>query len=114
MEWLLRRVPLVYLSIDADEEMTGVLGARRAGPQWRLVTLRVLQAAADGRSARQQAVSVGAPLFGRQSRVYIGRMLPLDCPRQPIEEQLALRVWKSSSRMAGASGLSGAPPRRSI
>jgi len=38
LEWLLGRVPLVYLSIDADEEMTGVLGARRAGRQhtWQL------------------------------------------------------------------------------
>ena len=38
LEWLLRRVPLVYLAIDADEEMTGVLGARRARAAVHLAT----------------------------------------------------------------------------
>ena len=31
-----------------------------------------------------QAVWVGAPLFGRKSRVYVGRILSLNCPHQPV------------------------------
>jgi len=44
LEWLIRRVPLVYLEIDADEEMTGVLGARRAGPQYTWQLSRAVRA----------------------------------------------------------------------
>lgn len=32
-----------------------------------------------------QGVWLGAPLFGRHDRLYVGRITSLNCPRQPIE-----------------------------